>query len=235
MGWSRGWQWVLSAGVRRGTREDAAGSISGRFTPHSRALLSSGGFLYWRNGSLLGAILLLMEHLAMLWDCCYDKSRQHIKKQRYHFADKGPQRQSYGFSSSHVCLWELNHKEVWELKIGDFKLWCWRRLLRVPWTARRLNQSILKEINPEYSLEELMLKLQYFGHLLQKADSLEKTLALGKIEGRRRRGWQKMKWLDGINNSMDMSLSKFLEIAEDRGVWPVAVHGVAKCQAPLSD
>ena len=117
-------------------------------------------------------------------------------------------------------------------RIDAFELWCWRRLLKVLWTARRSNQSILKEINPEYSLEGLMLKLklQYLGHLMQSADSLEKTLILGKIEGLRRRGRQRMKWLDGIINSMNLSLSKLLEMAEDRKAWYPAVHGVSKRQ-----
>ena len=126
--------------------------------------------------------------------------------------------------------------ECWTIKkaehqrIDVFELWCWRRLLRVPWTARRSNQAILKEINPEYSLEGQMLKLklQYFGHLMQRTDSSEKTLMLGKIEGRRRRGRQRMRWLGGITNPMDMSLNKIWEMVKDREGWHDAIHGVTK-------
>ena len=169
--------------------------------------------------------------MLALWKKSYDQPRQHIKKQRHYFANKGPSCQSYGFSSSHICMWELYYKESWAPTNWCFWTVVLKKTLESPLDCKEI-QLILKEISPEYSSEGLMLNTCI---LMWRANSLEKTPMLGRIEVRRRRGWQRMRWLDSITDSMDVNLSKLWEIVKDRGAWHAAVHEITKTQAWLSN
>ena len=169
------------------------------------------------------------------WKKTNDKPRQHIENKDITLPTKVRIVKALVFP---VVMyqwenWRIKEAECW--RIGAFELWCWRRLLRVPWTARRSNKSILREINPEYSLEGLMLKLQYFGHIIRTNNWLEKSPVLGKIKGRRRRGYQRMRWLPGITGVMDTNLVKLTEMVRDRKAWSAVVHGVTKSQTWPSD
>ena len=194
---------------------------------------NSGRFFSWAPKSLRTMTAAMKLKDASPRKKSYDRPRQHFKKQRHHFVDKVLYSQSYNSSSSHVWMWELDHKKVWAPNNWCFQIVVLEKTLEGPLDSKEINQSILKEINAEYSLEGLILVLQYFGHLIQRANSWEKTDAW-KDWRQKKKGWQRMRYLDGITNSTDMNLSRLGEILKDREAWGSTVHGVAKSQTQLS-